>query len=825
MGKDKSKILNLLPEEIDKITSIDQIKQLSNISHVEKLYIALERFGKRMGDVSDERKNFTSNITIRTQELKDYINELSIENTKLEKDFYQRFGMPIVIASGALTKDTPDIIAYVAEKSELLNLQATKEIRNIQLGKNETDETKSQDAKSVAVSKGETLVMYLFRNNQTVILEKLLEKHSGEELGINLTTPDGSTILHDFLNAYKEETIEVKSTSIPHTKSQRSVFSTQSRRDLLNEMPIRKLTPKTEKSVKLLECLINAGADVNIINKYNETPLDLAYKKGGEGRKAYELIEKAKGVTTYPLRKIMHVFDGKIQHNKEIAKYTGNDTDISADWINKGFRSFISKLPQKDDKIYNIQTAINQLIEHPKPEDLIIRTEDNNIEISPHVIPQEKGQMSILPAGCKGHAFYFTVQKKDSDKYELTMCERGLLTSLSMKAKMRTIEVNENELKEIIKKLPEIDSMPMLKAAKELFGPLTFASGKMFGKQFKYKEGLNSKHFKDGVCSFANLKTAVKDIMIQEYGIKEGNKLYKEFTLHLRKEELKNAQQMDFEQYEKIGIKIDKQKIVSDLKLAVNGKEFPQDKDQKYIYSFTKAIKENDVELVKDLLKRGYAKAKDKDGNTLLHIAAAAGNKDIVSLLVDKGVDINAKNKKGYTALEVALDENPGEKGLSTAKEIVRNGFNPKKAIRVTSDERKELDEEKLNRKDLVEKLTNLVTEGGAITSDRLKDKLSYDKPIGKLTKVVEDLSKKYEKATRKLVDEVTKEQIKRASKGKDAIPQDEIRGKFNKLEHEILKDVSKILSKKVKQHFKEDPYHGYSRNKPQKDDKPRQKR
>jgi hypothetical protein len=577
-----------------------------------------------------------------------------------------------------------------------------------------------------------------------------------------------------------------------------------------------------------------------MLNKYGTTASDIAYSKGNEAKKAFEILEKAKGISTYPLRKIMHVFDGKIQHNKEVAKYIGNETEISGRWAYDGFKSFTSKLPQEP-RLNKVQGALNQLVANPKPENLIIRNKDNIIEISPHVIPEKIDDMKILPAGCKEHAFYFTVQKKDNDKYELTMCERGLLTSLSMKAKMRTIEVNENELKEIVKKLPEIDSMPMMKAAKELFGPLTFASGKMFGKPFKYKEGLNSKHFKDGVCSFANLKTAVKDIMIKEYGIKEGNKLYKEFTLHLRKEELKNVQQMDFEQFAKLGIKIDKQKLVNDLKLAVNGKEFPQDKDQKYIHSFTKAIKENDVELVKDLIGRGYAKVKDKDGNTLLHIAAAAGNKDIIQLLVDKGVDVNAKNKKGYTALEVALDEIPGEKGLSTAKEIVRNGFDPKKAIRVTGAERKELEvakyaegnkhgktpkqlEEKLNRRDLVGKLTNLVTEGGAITSDRLKDRLSYDKPIGKLINVVEDLSKKYEKETRKLATEVTKEQMKRASKGKKAISQDEIREKFNKLEHDILKDVSKTLSKKVKQHFKEDPYHGYSRNKPQKDNNPKQR-
>jgi ankyrin repeat protein len=43
---------------------------------------------------------------------------------------------------------------------------------------------------------------------------------------------------------------------------------------------------------------------------------------------------------------------------------------------------------------------------------------------------------------------------------------------------------------------------------------------------------------------------------------------------------------------------------------------------------------------------------------TCLHMAAAAGNTDILQLLLDRGVDVNARNKDGNTPIMMALSEN-----------------------------------------------------------------------------------------------------------------------------------------------------------------------
>ena len=56
--------------------------------------------------------------------------------------------------------------------------------------------------------------------------------------------------------------------------------------------------------------------------------------------------------------------------------------------------------------------------------------------------------------------------------------------------------------------------------------------------------------------------------------------------------------------------------------------------------------------------------AKDKDGNTLLHTAAKAGNTATVWALIAKGAKVNAKNKGGYTPLHLAARK--GHKDVAT---------------------------------------------------------------------------------------------------------------------------------------------------------------
>ncbi|KAI6677729.1 hypothetical protein NL676_038525 [Syzygium grande] len=64
---------------------------------------------------------------------------------------------------------------------------------------------------------------------------------------------------------------------------------------------------------------------------------------------------------------------------------------------------------------------------------------------------------------------------------------------------------------------------------------------------------------------------------------------------------------------------------------------------------------EGHIEVVKALLKKGIdINAKDEDGYTALHWAIQSGHMDAVELLVKKGANAEAMTNKGLSALQIA---------------------------------------------------------------------------------------------------------------------------------------------------------------------------
>ncbi len=68
------------------------------------------------------------------------------------------------------------------------------------------------------------------------------------------------------------------------------------------------------------------------------------------------------------------------------------------------------------------------------------------------------------------------------------------------------------------------------------------------------------------------------------------------------------------------------------------------------------AVEDGNIKKVRSLIAKGAKfNTPDKKGETLLHIAADWGEKDITKLLISKGADVNIKNKYGITPLGLAI--------------------------------------------------------------------------------------------------------------------------------------------------------------------------
>ena len=74
-----------------------------------------------------------------------------------------------------------------------------------------------------------------------------------------------------------------------------------------------------------------------------------------------------------------------------------------------------------------------------------------------------------------------------------------------------------------------------------------------------------------------------------------------------------------------------------------------------YWHGFYIAALQNNTESLKNLIEKGAdVNAKNKYEQTTLHYAAREGHTEIVEFLIEKGADVNAKNKYGLTPLHFA---------------------------------------------------------------------------------------------------------------------------------------------------------------------------
>lgn len=88
-----------------------------------------------------------------------------------------------------------------------------------------------------------------------------------------------------------------------------------------------------------------------------------------------------------------------------------------------------------------------------------------------------------------------------------------------------------------------------------------------------------------------------------------------------------------------------------------------------------RACQENNVEVMKRFLSGGFSKdARDGNGNTALHVAAAAGAENAAKFLLDRGMPVDVRGQAGRTPLMAAVVSDKPK----MVKWLLRQGADPK---------------------------------------------------------------------------------------------------------------------------------------------------
>lgn len=90
------------------------------------------------------------------------------------------------------------------------------------------------------------------------------------------------------------------------------------------------------------------------------------------------------------------------------------------------------------------------------------------------------------------------------------------------------------------------------------------------------------------------------------------------------------------------------------------------------------AVKYNQFEVLKHLKETSniikLVNVQDNDGNTVLHVATAGKLTTMVTYLLKSGVDVNAINRRGYTALDVVESDGSHSSGLQIVPALLEAG-------------------------------------------------------------------------------------------------------------------------------------------------------
>jgi len=108
---------------------------------------------------------------------------------------------------------------------------------------------------------------------------------------------------------------------------------------------------------------------------------------------------------------------------------------------------------------------------------------------------------------------------------------------------------------------------------------------------------------------------------------------------------------------------------------------------------FVWSLKNGDLEQVREFVeKKGLDVNKEIDGRSPIHYAADYGQREVIQYLVDRGAEVNAKDKHGITALLAAIWEGHTEcVRLMLQKGATKQGCTPDGTSYVEAAEKEEI--------------------------------------------------------------------------------------------------------------------------------------
>jgi ankyrin repeat protein len=259
----------------------------------------------------------------------------------------------------------------------------------------------------------------------------------------------------------------------------------------------------------------------------------------------------------------------------------------------------------------------------------------------------KSGEKILLRTGYVGHYITALLEQNSQGDIQLVLIDRGATSKTKDNSDkvngIRQISIPNDKLGLALDFLNQAKYLGEEPACELLFHELP----KQMGTQFNFIPEIAHKPFKEGICFFANPKTAIDYLFRKEFGDSLGSTLYKNFTFSMRERQLSsylnyaNSHSLDKNAHNS---------------LREKGRAILSQKADKLCSKIYDALKRNDTYPLSIFVKRNDELSNEVLFRLLRH-ASCQGNLAALDIICRQGADVNKKTADGTTALHNAKAE------------------------------------------------------------------------------------------------------------------------------------------------------------------------